>query len=80
MLNDYKKRGTRCNRPYHVLIVDEVDSMFVDQKDHQTLLSQVYPGFSELFYPMQIIWNKINMNPVFKKENRLKMALAMGKD
>ena len=46
LLNDYKKRKTRCGRPFQVLIVDEVDSMFVDQKNHQTLLSTTYPGFS----------------------------------
>lgn len=29
---------------------------------------------------MQIIWNRISMNPVFKEENKLKIAMAMGKD
>jgi preprotein translocase subunit SecA len=32
LLNDYKKKGTRGGREFSVLIVDEVDSMFIDQK------------------------------------------------
>lgn len=32
LFDEYKKRGTRNSRPYDVAIVDEVDSMFVDQK------------------------------------------------
>jgi preprotein translocase subunit SecA len=46
LIDEYKLRGTRNKRPYQVVIVDEVDSMFIDQKDHQTLLATVYPGFS----------------------------------
>lgn len=33
LLNDeYKRKGTRNGRPYDIAIVDEVDSMFVDEK------------------------------------------------
>ena len=48
--------GTRNKRSYDVAIVDEVDSMFVDEKGHQTLLSNTYAGFSELIMPMKILW------------------------
>ena len=78
LLNDYKKRNTRNGRPYDVLIVDEVDSMFVDQKDHQTLLATTYPGFSELSYPMKIIWGRVNLCPIFQEDKKLKIALATG--
>ena len=66
LFEEYKRRGTRNNRPYEVLIVDEVDSMFVDQKGNQTLLSQKYPGFSELVYLMKIVWQKINLYAVIE--------------
>jgi preprotein translocase subunit SecA len=65
LLHDYKKRGTRGKRPFQVLIIDEVDSLFIDQKEHQTLLATTFPGFYELVKPMKIIWNKICTNPIF---------------
>lgn len=46
LFDEYMKRNSRGGRKYDVLIVDEVDSMFIDQKDHQTLISTVYPGFA----------------------------------
>lgn len=48
LFDEYKKRGTRNKRPYQVVIVDEVDSMFIDQKSQQTLISSVFPGYEEL--------------------------------
>jgi hypothetical protein len=54
--------------------------LFIDQKGHQTLLGTTYPGFAELAYPMKIIWNKISTNPVFKEGEKIKIALATGKD
>jgi len=32
LYDEYNKKGTRNSRPYDVAIVDEVDSMFVDEK------------------------------------------------
>ncbi len=63
-----------------MLIVDEVDSMMVDQKGHQTLIASVFPGFNELVYPMKVIWNKINTNPLFREDGRLQIAFQTGSD
>ena len=46
LLDEYKQMKTRNGRKYRVAIIDEVDSMFVDEKNHQTLLSSTYAGFS----------------------------------
>ena len=46
LYNDYYKKNTRNSRPYSVAIIDESDSLFVDEKGHQTLLSSTYTGFS----------------------------------
>lgn len=46
LYNDYYKKNTRNSRPYQVGIIDESDSLFVDEKEHQTLLSSTYTGFS----------------------------------
>lgn len=54
--------------------------MFVDEKDHQTLLSTTYPGFSELIYPMKIIWNRISTSPIYKENEKLMIAVAYGDD
>jgi len=43
------------------------------------LLGTTYPGFSELEYPMKVIWNKITTSPIFKEENKIKLVLALGK-
>ena len=39
--------------------MDEVDSMFVDEKGHQTLLSTTYAGFAELILPMKLLWQTV---------------------
>lgn len=46
LYDEYKKKGTRNGRPYDVGIVDEVDSMFIDEKGNQTLLASTFAGFS----------------------------------
>jgi preprotein translocase subunit SecA len=80
LLDEYRERGTRAGRPYQILIVDEVDSMMVDQKAHQTLIASVFPGFNELVYPMKVIWNKINSNPLFRDKGHLQIAIQSGSD
>lgn len=56
LYDEYKKKRTRNGRPYDAAIIDEVDSMFIDEKANQTLLSTPYAGFSELVLPMRILW------------------------
>jgi hypothetical protein len=54
--------------------------MFIDQKNHQTLLSTTYPGFSQLAYPMKIIWNKINSFPLLKEKDKIKIIIPLGEN
>jgi hypothetical protein len=60
--------------------VDEVDSMFIDQKGNQTLLATTYPGFSEFIYPMKVIWNKINSYPIYQNGDKTMMVIPIGSD
>jgi preprotein translocase subunit SecA len=55
LFDEYKKRFTGNGRPYDVAIIDEVDSMFIDEKANQTLLSSTFAGFSYLILPIRIL-------------------------
>lgn len=46
LFDEYKRKGTRNKRPFDVIIIDEVDLMFIDNKSSQTLLSTRYAGHS----------------------------------
>jgi hypothetical protein len=39
--------------------------MFIDQKEHETLIASIFPGLSEVIPVMKIIWNRINSNFIF---------------
>lgn len=52
-------------------IIDEVDSMFIDEKSHQTLLASTFAGFADLALPMRIIWQNIAMSNIVKEEDKL---------
>lgn len=59
-----------------MIIIDESDSMFVDEKEHQTLLSTTYTGFSELHMPMRIIWQHI-LTERYVIDNQEKITMYM---
>ena len=44
----YLETKVRGNRPYSSVIVDEVDSMFIDQRQHFTQLASLTPGYKTL--------------------------------
>ncbi len=50
---DTKVRG---NRPYAAVIVDEVDSMFIDQREHFTQLASLTPGYKSLNVVLKFIF------------------------
>ncbi len=71
LFDEYKKRFTRNGRPYDVAIIDEVDSMFIDEKANQTLLSSTFAGFGDLVLPMRILWQTIVLHNIIKEGDKL---------
>ena len=58
----YMLEGTRNNREYDVIIVDEIDSMFVDDYGRSTLLSREMPYMKRLNYILISMWIYLNNN------------------
>lgn len=46
--DEYNKSGTRSQRPFDIVIVDEVDSMLIDGKNSMVRLSSPIPGMNHL--------------------------------
>ncbi|CAF4120117.1 unnamed protein product [Rotaria sp. Silwood2] len=53
----YLKTEIRGNRPYDAAIVDEVDSMFIDQRQHYTQLASLTPGYKSLNIILRFIYS-----------------------
>lgn len=53
----YLKSEIRGNRPYDAAIVDEVDSMFIDQRQHYTQLASLTPGYKSLNIILRFIFS-----------------------
>jgi preprotein translocase subunit SecA len=58
----YMLEGTRNNREYDVIIVDEIDSMFVDNYATSTLLSGEKPYMKRLNYILISMWIHLSFN------------------
>lgn len=58
----YMLEGTRNNRDYDVAIVDEIDSMFVDDYGKSTLLSSEKPYMKRLNYILISMWIYLRHN------------------
>ena len=58
----YMLEGTRNNREYDVIIVDEIDSMFVDNYATSTLLSSEKPYMKRLNYILISMWIHLSFN------------------
>lgn len=71
LYDEYQQKGTRNKRLYRVAIIDEVDSMLIDEKSNQTLLASSFAGFSELILPMRIIWQKIVSKDIIKEDDKI---------
>ncbi|CAF3721548.1 unnamed protein product [Rotaria sp. Silwood1] len=52
----YLETKVRGNRPYSAVIVDEVDSMFIDQREHFTQLASLTPGYKSLNVILKFIF------------------------
>ncbi|CAF0826312.1 unnamed protein product [Rotaria sordida] len=53
----YLKTEIRGDRPYDAAIVDEVDSMFIDQRQHYTQLASLTPGYKSLNIILRFIYS-----------------------
>jgi preprotein translocase subunit SecA len=53
----YLQTEIRGNRPYDAAIVDEVDSMFIDQRQHYTQLASLTPGYKTLNIVLRFIYS-----------------------
>lgn len=59
--DEYSKQGTRSNRPFDVVIVDEVDSMLIDGKNFMVRLSSPIPGMDQVEPLLGAIWMHIDI-------------------
>ncbi|KAL4506031.1 hypothetical protein ABPG72_013792 [Tetrahymena utriculariae] len=54
--HEFYKKGNRGSRKFDKIIVDEVDSMLVDSRNHRTLLASEQSGFNKIMTIIQMIW------------------------
>lgn len=57
---DYYRRGTRGARPYNLAIIDEVDSMLIDDGTKLALLGESQPGMEYLGHLFIASWAKLH--------------------
>jgi preprotein translocase subunit SecA len=57
--DEYNKLGTRGGRKCTIAIVDEVDSMLIDGKNHIVMLSNPMPAMDYLEPVLATIWNQL---------------------
>ncbi|CAF4792666.1 unnamed protein product, partial [Rotaria sp. Silwood2] len=57
--DEYSKLGTRNGRKCDVAIVDEVDSMLIDDRNHIVMLSSQMPAMDQLEPLLAAIWIQI---------------------
>ena len=81
----YMLEGTRNNRVFDVIIVDEIDSMFVDDYSKSTLLTNEKPYMKRLNYILISMWIYLNHNintynwtieEIKKNKDSIKVALG----
>ena len=53
----YLQSEVRAHRPYEAAIVDEVDSMFIDQRQHYTQLATLTPGYKSMNVLLKFIYS-----------------------
>lgn len=70
--DEYELTGIRNKREFDIVIVDEIDSMLIDEYEKRTLLSSPKPFFEKYSLFLQIIWgfykNIINNNEYNEEE------------
>lgn len=61
ILNDpFQIHQIRQDRTFDVLIIDEVDSMFIDESGTRTQLTSKYAGYGQFTFLLKMIWSRIN--------------------
>ncbi|CAF1339755.1 unnamed protein product, partial [Didymodactylos carnosus] len=58
--DEYSLLGTRCKREFDIAIVDEVDSMLIDENSKICRLSGKVPAIDELKILLTLIWQELN--------------------
>ncbi|CAF1353542.1 unnamed protein product [Adineta steineri] len=58
--DEYSLLGTRCQRKFDIAIVDEVDSMLIDDNSKICRLSNKIPAMDELKVLLTVIWQELN--------------------
>ena len=71
LLNDYKYPGLRCGRIFDIVIVDEVDSMFIDESSKIAMISSHLPGSEYLQLLYSALWHQLSFidNHIVKQED-----------
>lgn len=59
MTHEFERKGTRGNRNFGYAILDEVDSMIIDNGNHIAKLAEPFPGMSYLQYAYIQIWKAL---------------------
>lgn len=73
ILNDkYMKENTRNGRDYDCIIVDEIDSMFIDDYGKSTLLAGEKPYMKRLNYILIAMWLKLTATIKDEKKETIK--------
>ncbi|CAF4875285.1 unnamed protein product, partial [Rotaria sp. Silwood1] len=58
--DEYSLLGTRCQRKFDIAIVDEVDSMLIDDNSKICRLSSKIPAIDELKVVLTVLWQELN--------------------
>mmetsp|Transcript_12404 Transcript_12404/g.11238 ORF Transcript_12404/g.11238 Transcript_12404/m.11238 type:complete len:331 (+) Transcript_12404:162-1154(+) len=69
--DEYLKLNTRRKRPFHLVIIDEVDNLFIDNRLSRTELSTKTPGMSALTPVLQIIWIIVNNFYIYQESRNV---------
>lgn len=62
LYDKYHKSGIRINRKCDIIIVDEIDSMFIDEYGKSTLLASNKPFMSRLNFFLILMWLRFPKN------------------
>lgn len=58
--SEFLGNDCRGSRKFQVIIVDEVDSMLFDSRNHSVRLSDENPGMTHLEVPLAVVWQHIH--------------------
>ncbi|XP_044732130.1 uncharacterized protein LOC123295001 [Chrysoperla carnea] len=59
--HDFNGLGTRMNRKFEYVILDEVDNMLIDNGGNIAKLAEIFPGMENLIYIYIEIWKDLNI-------------------